>query len=177
MAPWREAAWGREEAGGGGAAEGSPELWASSGQLAERTGKAAASHATLNKCDRVPRHPSADQEQSDKILKTGGGGHVTGWGYEPPRPGIQAWRPDRPRRLGSKMTKTLMPPGVRIMSPTHPRRCAATGAPNAPERPCRDDAEQATTRVSKRDRDAALLRLQHVPRWRRPRFWFPFLRF
>lgn len=84
----------------------------------------------------------------------------------PRRPGIQAWRPGRPRRLGSKMTKTLMPPGVRIMSPTHSRRCAATGAPNAPERPCRDDAEHATTRVSKRDRDAALLRLQHVPRWR-----------
>lgn len=60
------------------------------------------------------------------------------------------------------------------MSPTHPRRRAAAGTPNATERPCRDDVEHATMHGTKRDKNAALLRLQRVSRWRGPQFWIPF---
>lgn len=135
--------------------EGSPELWASSGQLAERTGRAAASHATLNKCDRVPRRPSADQEQSDKILKTAtGGGHVTGRGDEPPPP---TGDPGLPTEIGIKDDQDFNATGGAYNESHSSRRCGATGTLNATERPCRGDAEHATRRVSKRDKDAAVL--------------------
>lgn len=63
--------------------------------------------------------------------------------------------------------------GVYIKSPIHPRRCAATGAPNATERPCEDDVEHATMQVTERDNGAALSRLRRVLRWQK----LPFLRF